>query len=296
MEGVSIIVPALNEEESIGAVLDDIKEVMENNKVNYEVIVVNDGSKDKTGDIARDKGATVIRHPYSAGYGASIQEGMNLSTFGIIVIIDADGTYPVKKIPELVEYLSEFDMVVGARTGKNYRGSLLKHPLRKFFQLLCEFVTGVRIPDANSGLRAFKKNIVTKFRDNFCPGFSFTTTITLALHINGYFVKYVPIEYYKRSRKSNIRWIRDTLRATQIITQAILYYNPIKLFLLLSIIIFFGFALSLVLYFITKTLFSLLFSISFFVISFLFFGMGFLADAIIHTKNINIKNDRLSKE
>jgi len=284
MEGISVIIPALNEEHAIGAVIEEIKSNLTKACKEFEIIVVNDGSTDRTGQVAQEKGSKLLKHPISAGYGASINDGLKQAKYNGVVIVDADGTYPIAKIPELISYLGEFDMVVGARTGKNYRGSLLKHPLRKFFKLLCEFVTGVQIPDANSGLRAFKKDVVMKFEDNFCPGFSFTTTITLALHLNGYFVKYLPIEYYKRKGRSNIKMFRDTLRATQIITQAILYYNPIKLFLLLTIVTFSLSMLLLVLSILMQSLSALLFSVSLFTVSFLFFGMGLLADAIVRSK------------
>lgn len=284
MEGVSIVIPALNEEKSIGSVIDEICLTMEGAGREFEILVIDDGSTDSTGEIANGKKVKVIGHPIPAGYGASIQHGIVQAKYNYIVITDADGTYPIKKIPELISPLNEYDMVVGARTGRRYRGSIFKHPLRKIFQLLCEFVTGVKIPDVNSGFRAFKKEAVMKFRENFCPGFSFTTTITLALHLNGYFVKYIPIEYYKRIGKSKIRMFRDTLRATQIITQAILYYNPIKLFLLIMIIMLTCAIISFIIYLPGRSILPLLFTISFFTVSLLFFGMGLLADAIVRGK------------
>jgi len=292
MEGVSIIIPALNEEKSIGSVIEAVDSCMSKIDRVFEIIVIDDGSIDDTGKIAKMKKAQVIRHPIPAGYGASIRDGIVQAKYDFIVITDADATYPIVKIPELLNYLGDFDMVVGARTGRNYKGSILKHPLRKIFQLLGTFVTGVNIPDINSGLRAFKKRAVMKFSDNFCLGFSFTTTITLAFHLNGYFVKYVPIEYHKRVGKSNIRMLRDTLRATQIITQAILYYNPIKLFLILMIMAFFGSFIFFIAYFVKKSLALLLFSVAFFIVSFLFFGMGLLADAIMKNKKVNGENAR----
>ena len=284
MNGVSVIIPALNEEKAIGMVIDQIKESLKKTSRELEIIVVDDGSTDKTSEIAKSKHAHVIRHPIPGGYGLSLRDGIFKAKHNSLVIIDADGSYPAEKIPSFVDALEEFDMVIGARTGSIYKQSLIKYPLRKIFQLLCEFVTGVNIPDVNSGLRAFRKDVVMKFKENYCLGFSFTTTITLAFHLNGHFVKYVPIEYYQRVGKSHVRLFKDTLRATQIITQAILFYNPIKLFLLLTMsflmiaVIAFGF------YFVNPTEFALMLGQSFMIVGFLFFGIGLLADTIRQTR------------
>jgi len=150
------------------------------------------------------------------------------------VIIDADGTYDVNSIPVLAADLDEYDMVVGARQGDAYRSSLAKFAARRVFRFLVEYASGRSIPDINSGLRAFRKEAVMQFFDTTSNSFSFTTTITLAVMLNGYFVKYVPVSYFNRVGKSKINHFRDTLRALQLIVQAILYYNPLKLFLLPS--------------------------------------------------------------
>ena len=125
-------------------------------------------------------------------------------------------------------------MIVGARQGQEYRKGLFKRLARVLFQYLAEYATGRSIPDVNSGLRIFKKEVFSRFDDSFCAGFSFTTTLTLVFFINHYFVKYVPVDYLKREGKSKVKHFKDTLRAGQIIVQAILHYNPIKLFLLLA--------------------------------------------------------------
>lgn len=280
MEGVSLIIPALNEEMAIGQVIDRATESLRKSNRNFEIIVIDDGSIDKTLEIAKSKGVTVIRHPARGGYGLSIRDGIFRSKYNYLAIIDADGSYPAHEIPKLVDYLDGFDMVVGARTGKFYFQSFYNYVIRKIFQMLCEFVTGLKVPDANSGLRAFRKEKILNFKDKFCLGFSFTTTTTLAFHLNGYFVKYVPIEYHKRHGKSHVRFIKDTLTAIQIITQAILYYNPIKLFLLPTIFFLFLSALGLMYSFSKESLVVLMTSQSFLILGFLFLGFGFIADVL----------------
>lgn len=229
---ITIVVPAFNEETAVGAVLKDIRTTLDQTALSYEIIVVDDGSMDKTSEVALAGGARVLRNPENAGYGASIKRGILSAKYRHVVIIDADGTYDVESIPALAADLDEYDMVVGARQGAAYRSSLAKLAARRLFRFLVEYASGRSIPDINSGLRAFRKEAVLPFFHFASNSFSFTTTITLALTLNGYFVKYVPVKYFNRVGKSKINHFRDTLRALQIIVQAILYYNPLKLFLL----------------------------------------------------------------
>ena len=236
-DGFSVIIPALNEEPAIGLVLDRTHEVLTAHGRPYEIIVVDDGSTDGTGQVASQRpGVRIIRHPANAGYGASLRDGVMAAQYNWIVITDADGTYPIEELPDLLRWAHEYDMVVGARTGAEYRGSLLKYPARIAFGALCSFVTGMAIPDVNSGLRIMRRDLVVAFADTLSRGMSFTTTITLAMLSNGYFVKYVPISYHKRIGRSKVRYLRDTLRMAQIIVQAITYYNPLKLFLVLAML------------------------------------------------------------
>jgi polyisoprenyl-phosphate glycosyltransferase len=234
--GVSVVVPALNEAEAIVAQVESIRDVLSRMTCAWELIVVDDGSTDGTGALAERAGAIVVKNPGNGGYGASLKAGIQASRHEHILICDADGTYPVDRIPDLVrEAGAGFDMVVGARTGPYYRGSLMKHPWRLIYLELCRFVTGVKIPDANSGLRIFRKRAALDVFDDLCSGYSFTTTLTLALLSRGAFVRFVPIDYGKRIGRSKVRFLVDALRTAQLIVQAILLYNPIKLFLLLAV-------------------------------------------------------------
>jgi len=284
-KSISIVIPALNEEAAIGKTIKDVRSVLENAVDGLEIIVVNDGSTDSTVQIAEGLGVKVIHHPEPVGYGASLKDGIIAANHDIIGIIDADGTYPVNYFPELLAYLPKYDMAVGARTGKEYRGTFLKSPARQLFQWLCEFVTGQKIPDINSGLRIFKKEKVLLYFDTLCRGFSFTTTITLAFLLNGLFVRYVPIPYYKRIGESKVRYFRDTLRTAQIIVEAILYYNPIKLFIILGGMAFLIGLISFIVAILSTSLFYLLGGISV-LGSLLLLALGFLADLIRKNKSI----------
>ncbi len=234
MEKVSIIIPAYNEENAIADVIESIQSLT----VDGEIIVVDDGSSDQTSAIAKNAGAIVVRHPINMGYGKSLKDGILVAKNDLILITDADGTYPIKSIPLFVEKMSEgYDMLVGARQGKVYQGSALKRIARIVLKMLAEFTTGRQIPDINSGLRAFRKNDVLHYFADICNGFSFTTTLTLIYFLEGKIVGYLPIAYEKRIGHSKVRILRDALRTLQYMTETIVHYNPIKLFLLPSLFI-----------------------------------------------------------
>lgn len=274
MSSYSVIIPALNEEGGIAAVIDRLQAL----SPRPEIIVVDDGSTDKTGEIAKSKGAIVIRHPSPGGYGRSLKDGLRAAKNELTAIADADGTYPVERIPELIESLEEgYDMVVGARHGKHYRGAFLKMPARIVFKWLVEFTTGRRVPDINSGLRSFRKTEVLKYDEDLCNGFSFTTTITLIYLLTGKFVRYVPIDYGARKGRSKVKIIQDSLRTLQYITEVIVTYNPLKLFVLMSSFLGFFVALSLIEFFIMLDPFFLLLASLFLIGGVLTFGMGLLA-------------------
>ena len=231
----SIVIPAYNEEKSIRNTIDKIKSFATNDV--YEIIIVDDGSTDGTCLLISADEVKLIRHSQNRGYGAALKTGISKAQSECIVITDADGTYPNECIPELVEMCEKgnFDMVVGARVGKNVKIPLIRRPAKWLITKLASYLTGTKIPDLNSGLRVMKKEVVQKYLNILPDGFSFTSTITLAMLTNGYRVKYVPIDYFERKGKSKIRPIHDTLNFIQLIIRTVLYFNPLKVFLPLSL-------------------------------------------------------------
>lgn len=235
---VSVIIPAYNEEEGIASTLRNIAEMGLDKK--YEIIVVNDGSVDNTAKIVKDyANVKLISHDNNLGYGAALKTGIKYADGEIIVITDADGTYPNERIPDLVQTFEEgnFDMVVGARIGKNARIPLMRKPAKWIINKLANYLTDTQIPDLNSGLRVMKKGVLEKFTNILPNGFSFTSTITLAILTNGYSLKYVTIDYFKREGKSKIKPIQDTLNFIQLIIRTVLYFNPLKVFVPLSLLL-----------------------------------------------------------
>ena len=186
---VTIVIPAYNEEKGLSGCLDALMPAAEER--GWEVIVVDDGSTDGTPGIVREKGVPIISHPYNKGYGAALKTGIRNATGEIVVILDSDGQHDPDDIEKLLAHTDSYEMVVGARV--NQRG--IRMPGKKLLSLVANFLSGVKIPDLNSGFRAFRKETVMEFL-HLCPsGFSFTTTVTLAYFRAGYSVTYVPIEY-----------------------------------------------------------------------------------------------------
>lgn len=229
-----MIVPALDEAPAIGAAVDALKQTFAGRDEECEIIVVDDGSSDATARVAAEHGARVLRHPCNLGYGRSLKDGMLAASHDTIAIIDADGTYPAAELgPLLDRYAEGFDMVVGARASLRAHDSLLKAPLRTFLRWLVEFTTGQRIPDVNSGLRVFGRAAALPHLVTLCDTFSFTTSLTLAYCMQHKSVGYLPIRYENRVGRTKVRLLRDSLRTLQYVVQAIVRYNPFKLFLLL---------------------------------------------------------------
>ena len=242
---ISVVIPVYNEEEAIGAVLDELIEILEDKA--YEIIAVDDGSTDNTVKAVQEKPVTLIQHPRNIGYGAAIKTGIKNATNDVIVIIDGDGSYPVNAIPELLKEAEEYDMVVGARVGKEVKIQLYRRPAKWFLSKLANYLADTKIPDLNSGMRIFRRKEVEKFYNILPNKFSFTTTITLAYHTTGLLVKYVPINYYKRAGKSKIRPFKDGFNFIMLILRTITYFNPLKVFLPVSFV-FFGAAILVFLY------------------------------------------------
>jgi glycosyltransferase involved in cell wall biosynthesis len=235
---VSIIIPAYNEKKGIADVIASIQKSMDGNDA-YETLVVDDGSTDGTQEVLQGENVRLIQHTTNQGYGAALKTGIKNSKYRHIAIIDADGSYPAQAIPQLLAYMDDHDMVVGARIQDGAQIPLLRKPAKWALKKLAEYLTGAKIPDLNSGLRIFKKTIAKKYLNLLPAGFSFTSTITIAMLSNNYRVKYIPIEYYKRSGRSKIKPIRDTMNFIQLIIRAIMYFNPLKVFLPLSLTLFF---------------------------------------------------------
>ena len=234
---VSVVIPAYNEELAIREELEAIHGVLAATQLRYEVIVVDDGSTDRTAEIAEACDCRLIRQPANRGYGASLKRGISQARAERIVITDADGTYPAEWIPALLAEADRYDMVVGARIGENVHRSLVRAPAKWFLRKLAGFLAGQPIPDLNSGLRVMKRRHVQLFSRILPSGFSFTTTITLSLMCTDRSVGYVAVDYRQRTGNSKIR-PSHAYHFLILILRTIVLFNPLKVFLPLGAIAF----------------------------------------------------------
>lgn len=240
MKPLTVVVPAYNEAEAVPPFLERLKAVLDGCGGTYEVIVVDDGSRDGTGaalaTLAGSGWARVVTHERNRGYGEALKTGIANAAHEDILITDADGTYDPSDIPKLLALADEADMVVGARSGKGAQIPLVRRPAKWILRALANFLLETRIADLNSGLRLFRKAQATPLFAILPPGFSFTTTITLAFLSRGRRVAYVPIGYHRRSGTSKIRPIRDTLNFTALILKTVIYFRPLRVFVPLSLL------------------------------------------------------------
>jgi len=229
-QSISIILPIYNEENSIEKGLAQIKKALDTSGWTYEIIAVNDCSKDRSVEILKNKkDVKVISNPYNLGYGASIKRGMHEAQHEWIGITDLDGTYPNEDFEKLLTYAPHYDMVVGARTGKTVKVPLSRRPAKWLLGKLANFMSQKKIPDINSGLRIFKKARALEFLHLYPQRFSFTTTITLSFLTSGYPVKYIPINYFKRKGSSGIK-AKDFFGFISIICRVVMYFKPLRFF------------------------------------------------------------------
>ena len=234
---ITVIIPAYNEERGIGEVIDKTKDAMENTRTNYEIIVVDDGSTDETAAIVKEKSVKLIQHPYNKGYGAALKTGVKNAKGNVVLFIDADAQQNADDIQKLLEPIEEYDMVVGKRT-KGSKIPLVRRLGKSILSALANYLSSQKIPDLNSGFRAIKKEVVMKYMGILPDTFSFTTTITLATIKEGYNIKYVPIKTGERVGSSKINLFRDGSRFIMLILRTVVIFDPMKVFLPASIVLF----------------------------------------------------------
>ena len=237
----SIIVPCFNESLAVSKTANEIISTLttwqENEDVQFgfELIFVNDGSTDDTSEklstLNQDfKNLKVIDSKINCGYGASLKKGILAAKYDSIVITDADGTYPNERIPELIKGLEKNDMVIGARIGRNVQIPTLRRPVKWLLLQYARWMSKADIKDLNSGLRSMKKDKVFKFWNMLPNAFSFTSTITLSMHIEGLNVSYLPIDYHARIGSSSIKPIQDTLRFFSLVLRTVMYFKLLQVF------------------------------------------------------------------
>jgi glycosyltransferase involved in cell wall biosynthesis len=233
-QDLTIVIPAFSEEANIRRVVERVR----NMKPGAEIIVVDDGSTDRTALEAVEAGARVLRHPYNKGNGAAVKTGIRAARRDYILLLDADGQHAPEDINRLLEHLPEYDLVVGART-RDSESARYRDFGNWVFRTLASYLVEMKVPDPTSGFRCFRRDKVMEFIHLLPNKYSYPTTTTLSFIKAGYNVKHIPIKAYKRQGgKSHIRPIRDGLKFITIILRMITLFNPIKVFMPLALIWF----------------------------------------------------------
>jgi glycosyltransferase involved in cell wall biosynthesis len=228
---VSIILPVFNEAGHLKEEITRIRAAMDRSRRSYEIIVIDDGSTDSSGaELEAIPGLRLIRFTGNRGSGTARRHGSTVARGEVIVWTDADMTYPNDRIPELVDALAGYDQVVGARRTEQGTLKLLRRPAKWMIRRLASYLTGVRIPDLNSGFRAFRADVGRQFLHLLPTGFSCVTTLTMTFLTNGYSVHYIPIDYGRRRGKSKFHWWSDTRRFLLQVVRMTLSYAPLKVF------------------------------------------------------------------
>ncbi|TDQ51928.1 glycosyltransferase family 2 protein [Actinorugispora endophytica] len=232
----TIVLPCYNEQDHVIAEVERICAAMDGSEYSYELLAVDDASTDET--LARLRAAAprfpnlrIIAFPNNGGTGTVRRIGTQRARGEIVVWTDADMSYPNERIPELVAILAKddtVDQVVGARDQEMGSHKFLRVPTKWLIRKIAEWLTNTRIPDLNSGLRAFRREVSLPYLRLLPPGFSCVTTITLAFLSNQHAIHYEPVVYSKRAGRSKFHFVRDAYRYILQVLRMVMYFNPLK--------------------------------------------------------------------
>ncbi len=228
---VSVVLPVYNEADHLEEEVRRIQKALIGAELTYEIVIVDDGSTDSSGEIARSlEDVRVIRFGANRGSGSARKYGTMAAKGEVVVWTDVDMTYPNDRIPELIAELEGYDQVVGARTNEAGTVRYFRTPAKWIIRRLASYLARTQIPDLNSGFRAFRREVADQFLYLLPRGFSCVTTITMAFLSNGYSIQYVPIDYLPRAGRSKFHWLRDTQQYVLQVIRMVLMHEPIRFF------------------------------------------------------------------
>jgi polyisoprenyl-phosphate glycosyltransferase len=227
---VSVVLPCFNEAEAIAPVIREVRSALAAWPGRFEILVVDDASRDDSALRAEQEGVRVVRRVENGGSGASRKTGVVAARGGLIAMLDADGTYDASALPDLLSHFPGYDQVNGARTSEQGTHKPLRIAAKWAIRKLAEWISGKTIPDLNTGLKIFKRDLMLRYLWVLPEGFSCVTSMTLAFLCNGHPVKYVPVTYRKRIGKSKFHPVRDTARYATTMLRMIMYFRPLRVF------------------------------------------------------------------
>jgi glycosyltransferase involved in cell wall biosynthesis len=228
---ISVVLPVHNEVDHLEEEVTRIQKSLIESELSHEIIVVDDGSTDGSGELAESlEGVRIVRFGTNRGSGSARKYGTMLARGDIVVWTDVDMTYPNDEIADLVDALAGYDQVVGARRTEEGTVKVLRRPAKWLIRILASYLSKTKIPDLNSGFRAFRRDVADQFLYLLPRGFSCVTTITMAFLSNGYAINYVPIDYKPRSGGSKFHWWKDTRRYLLQVVRMVLMHEPIRFF------------------------------------------------------------------
>jgi glycosyltransferase involved in cell wall biosynthesis len=229
---VSLVIPVYNEENAVADTLQRCREALEAWGGQYEIIIVDDGSKDETVVAIQQSEvkAKLLQHDINQGYGAALKTGFAQATHDWIAFVDADGSYPIEDFPRLLDELDNADMIVGERRDYSEQASWGRRIGKAILNPMANMLAGRKIPDLNSGMRIVRRSLLDRYWHLLPDGFSLTTTITMALLCSRRRVTYLPIEYHERTGASKIRPVRDMINFILLILRTATYFRPLKIY------------------------------------------------------------------
>ncbi|MDQ1627676.1 MAG: hypothetical protein QOI54_1420 [Actinomycetota bacterium] len=232
---VTIVLPCYNEQDHVLDEVERITVAMDASGYTYELLAIDDASTDRTLAVLEE---ALPRYPRmhlmpfrrNGGSGTARRIGTAEARGAVVVWTDADMTYPNERIPEFVAMLDDpsYDQVVGARRSEEGTHKILRVPAKWIIRKIAEKLTNSEIPDLNSGLRAFRRDVSLPYLRLLPPGFSCVTTITLAFLSNQHDIRYVPIDYSKRAGTSKFHFVKDAYRYILQVLRMVMYFNPLK--------------------------------------------------------------------
>jgi polyisoprenyl-phosphate glycosyltransferase len=237
---VSVVLPCYNERDHVEQEIKRIRAAFEAAGMTYELICIDDGSTDGTREVLeRIPDLKLILFQRNQGSGTARRIGTQEARGQVVVWTDADMTYPNELLPELVRGLDDsFDQVVGARRSEAGTYKFFRVPAKWAIRRLASYLTNSAIPDLNSGMRVFKRSVAAPYLRLLPPGFSCVTTITLAFLSNGHQIRYVPIDYAKRSGRSKFHPLKDAYNYMLQVLRMVMYFNPLRVLMPVALTLF----------------------------------------------------------